>query len=403
MRRFLIFILTALFIFAGQPPLATASDSVEVPGQVSVDQCPVGYQYSTGISVNVTTHEFTTICNAAPNAEDILRNQQDQDFRERQDAAIASATAESQAWNAANPGQQKCVQWGPIVHANGVSTASGGVCANPVEIPNGGSTPTQSTAPVSGDVTLRAPSVIPPTDQPFSVQVSGQVSTEGCPSGYQAANGLEVNATTGQVSTVCWSEKAWQAWQLGGELWVQFVATKGAVDVALEIDRRKAVEALKAQALAVAQSAADETPGVKRCTKWSGYGDSGEECAYTFVAPADAPAEVQIISAGEQVLTTLASMPAAIKSSSLADSTKKLVAAYVSKLNLSVWPKGKKTAILPKPSAGKIIYKSTNTKVCSIVGNVVTKKSAGTCSILTVVAVNPWTKFSTTKQFVFKN
>lgn len=62
-----------------------------------------------------------------------LHESQDADFRSRQDAARALAQSESQAWNAANPGKQKCVQWGPIVHANGVSTASGGVCANPVE------------------------------------------------------------------------------------------------------------------------------------------------------------------------------------------------------------------------------------------------------------------------------
>lgn len=49
----------------------------------------------------------------------------------------AAAEAQSLAWNQAHPGQQKCFQWGPIVHANGVSTASGGVCANPVPVPSG--------------------------------------------------------------------------------------------------------------------------------------------------------------------------------------------------------------------------------------------------------------------------
>ena len=68
----------------------------------------------------------------------------DLNFRSAQDSAVAAATLESQAWNAAHPGEQKCVQWGPIVHANGVSTASGGVCANPVPIPAGGSSSSES-------------------------------------------------------------------------------------------------------------------------------------------------------------------------------------------------------------------------------------------------------------------
>ena len=68
----------------------------------------------------------------------------DLNFRSAQDSAVAAATSESQAWNAAHPGEQKCVQWGPIVHANGVSTASGGVCANPVPIPAGGSSSSES-------------------------------------------------------------------------------------------------------------------------------------------------------------------------------------------------------------------------------------------------------------------
>jgi hypothetical protein len=45
------------------------------------------------------------------------------------------------------------------------------------------------------------------------------------------------------------------------------------------------IAALKAQAKAIAQTAADTTPGIQRCSKWSGYGENGQECAYTFVAP----------------------------------------------------------------------------------------------------------------------
>lgn len=58
-------------------------------------------------------------------------------------AAQASALAQSQAWNSANPGQQKCFQWGPITSPSGGSS-SGGVCANIVG--TAPSTPT-STSP----------------------------------------------------------------------------------------------------------------------------------------------------------------------------------------------------------------------------------------------------------------
>lgn len=395
-------------------PLSSASgaDSVSVPGQVSVDQCPVGYQHSTGISVNVTTHEYSTICNAAPNAADILLQQQDQDFRLRQDAAAAAAQAESVAWNNANPGQQKCVQWGPIVHANGVSTASGGVCANPVTIPNGGATPIENTDPISGDVTLRNPVTLQPINQPFSVQVPGQVGVEGCPVGYQAANGLQVNASTGVVTTECWSESAWKANRLGGDTWSQFVATGGAVDVDLEIERRAAVAALKAQAHSVAQAAADTTPGVKRCTHWSGYGESGEECAYAFVNPdsatpapvtnTDVPRDAQVVSAGEQVLASLSTMTSALRTSNLTDSAKTAATGLFSKLQKITWPKGSKAITLPATKVGTVIYKSGSSKVCSVKGRVVTRKSLGSCDIQTVLMVNPWTKVSTVKRLALK-
>lgn len=58
-------------------------------------------------------------------------------FEQARRDATAAAEAQSLAWNQAHPGQQKCFQWGPIVHANGVSSTSGGVCANPVPVPSG--------------------------------------------------------------------------------------------------------------------------------------------------------------------------------------------------------------------------------------------------------------------------
>jgi hypothetical protein len=223
-------------------------------------------------------------------------------FRVAQDTAIAAATAESQAWNAANPGKQKCIQWGPIVHANGVSTASGGVCANPVtpgpsttvqsqdaptvegptDIPN----PTSSTPPTPDVATLDANPELANegSGKPFTRVLQGQLSTSQCPAGYQAANGIIVAIGKGTY-TECWPTNAWQAWQIGGATWEQFKSSGGTFNVQGVIDLNNAIAALKLEAKRVAQVAADLTPGIQRCSKWSGYGQNGQECAYTFVAP----------------------------------------------------------------------------------------------------------------------
>ena len=89
--------------------------------------CPAG----TGRSqvANATTKEQYLVCtkNWQPQAT------VDAEAKYRSDLAAAQAAAleQSQAWNTANPGQQKCFQWGPITSPSG-GTSSGGVCANPV-------------------------------------------------------------------------------------------------------------------------------------------------------------------------------------------------------------------------------------------------------------------------------
>lgn len=59
-------------------------------------------------------------------------------YEAEKSAAIADALAKSQAWNAANPGKQRCFQWGPLTSPNG-GTESGGVCANPIGVSSGAS------------------------------------------------------------------------------------------------------------------------------------------------------------------------------------------------------------------------------------------------------------------------
>ena len=227
----------------------------------------------------------------------LAREKADADFRTAQDAAVGKATLESQAWNAANPGKQKCIQWGPIVHSNGISTASGGVCANPVAPGAGTTVTTQESEAVVGPSSpiatpTSAPVPVPTANEyskygngaPFTIVLPGQLSTSQCPTGYQGANGIIVAIGTGTF-TECWPTAAWEANRIGGNVWEQFKASGGTYDVIAEVSRRANVASLKSQAKSVAQTSADKTPGIQRCSKWTGYGETGEECAYTFIEP----------------------------------------------------------------------------------------------------------------------
>ena len=128
-------------------------------------------------------------------------------------AAQAAALAQSQAWNTANPGQQKCFQWGPITSPSG-GTSSGGVCANPVgtaPTTSGSSseTSTGTTSGSSGSSTGSSSSnsdtgtvSIPPSSGVAEVvEVPGQGDCPGGNDGWR--RGLEVNATTGRTVTRC--------------------------------------------------------------------------------------------------------------------------------------------------------------------------------------------------------
>ena len=305
MKKFHKVLLTAIIAvasiqtaaFADSDPFPGVATGGEIPGTRVAGQpgitCPAGS--GVGIEVNATTHEEFSYCVKTwrPSAD----VDADANFRAAQNAAIAAATAESQAWNAANPGKQKCVQWGPIVHANGVSTASGGVCANPVAPGPGATVPSQSTDAVVGPTTAPSagtsstPAVIPTNEtsitgngSPYTKIIPGQHSTSECPVGFQAANGIIAAIGTGTF-TECWPDLAWKANRLGGTYWEQFKASGGTYDVTAVIDALSVIADYKARAKAVAQAAADLTPGIQRCSTWSVYGQSGEECAYAFIQP----------------------------------------------------------------------------------------------------------------------
>lgn len=143
------------------------------------------------------------------------------DFNQRRAAAEAGAQAESAAWNAANPGKQKCVQWGPITDPAG-GVHQGSACANPVELPAGSTVPSKPAGEVGeGDVKEDADK-LPTTPSnpadptaaessadaprgsgyPFTQVLEGSLSTASCPAGFQAANGLIVDVSRGNTYTL---------------------------------------------------------------------------------------------------------------------------------------------------------------------------------------------------------
>jgi len=231
----------------------------------------------------------------------------DEDFRNRQQLASAAATLESQAYSAAHPGEQKCVTWGPVVHANGISTASGGVCANVVGTKPDGTTaqvaPTQvggassnesspkttsgssDSSTATSQVGTKTPTPTAPDyspygiGKPFTQKVAGSVSSGQCPSGFQAASNFIPGVGTIGI-TECWPDNAWAAYSVGGEVWQKFKTSNGSYDAQAEQTRQVQVNALRALALMKAQNDAIETIGIKRCIDWNGFGESGQECAY---------------------------------------------------------------------------------------------------------------------------
>jgi len=402
----------------------------------------------------------------------LAREKADTDFRAAQDVAVGKATLESQAWNAANPGKQKCIQWGPIVHANGVSTASGGVCANPVAPGVGTTVTTQESEAVVGPTSpvttpTSAPVPVPTANEyskygngaPFTIVLPGQLSTSQCPTGYQGANGVIVAIGTGTF-TECWPSAAWEANRIGGNVWEQFKASGGTYDVMAEVTRRANVASLKSQAKSVAQTAADKTPGIQRCSKWTGYGETGEECAYTFTQPtgstslgtgntaiviplvvSDSSTAITVPSAIQNsdtsTATTLVSNPLTTSTSSVLSSsdtskltsveevkldvtgTPKEIISLISKVSTSISETKTLTSLINKlaTAISKITTKSVKLpysvsadesaktltpEVCSVKGMTVTSLKKGSCIIEYTVSGESGNQFTTSKTFDFK-
>jgi hypothetical protein len=95
--------------------------------------CPAGSGRGMGVDMNFTTtnSDDTWYAYCVKTWQSTAAVDAENKYRADLADAQAIALAQSQEWNAAHPGQQKCFQWGPITSPSG-GTSSGGVCANPV-------------------------------------------------------------------------------------------------------------------------------------------------------------------------------------------------------------------------------------------------------------------------------
>ena len=89
--------------------------------------CPAGS--GNAVSVNVSEKIWSNYCVKTWRPQSVIDAWQK--YYADEQAARDSAYQQSLAWNTANPGQQKCFQWGPLTSPEG-GVSSGGVCANPV-------------------------------------------------------------------------------------------------------------------------------------------------------------------------------------------------------------------------------------------------------------------------------
>lgn len=173
-RTFLIPTLAALLAFGVAPaanadtdPFPGVAYMAEIPGtRVSGDialNCPAG----SGRGIEVGNGTFTYCVKTWRSAETLAAWST---YRASVDAGQAAALLQSQQWNEAHPGQQKCFQWGPFTDPDG-GTSSGGVCANPVAAPSGQESSTVTTLETSTPVVETTTSVSPtptPTPTPSS-------------------------------------------------------------------------------------------------------------------------------------------------------------------------------------------------------------------------------------------
>lgn len=152
MRKTVVVLVSAVLMIFGAAPAQAESDPFpgveyqqEIPGtRIS---SPAGYTQAqweetetyrafscpahsgNAISVDVSNKIWSNYCIKLWQPQAVVDAWKE--YYQALDQAQKLAEERSLDWNKANPGEQKCFQWGPLVDPNG-GESSGGVCANPV-------------------------------------------------------------------------------------------------------------------------------------------------------------------------------------------------------------------------------------------------------------------------------
>jgi hypothetical protein len=360
-------------------------------GIVPVVQCP---SWSAGDGADgYVTGTAKRFCRASWTPPTTFSDEQD--FKNQQDLAIAEATLKSQQWNAAHPGLQKCFQWGPVVHKNGISTASGGVCANPFVVEGS----EQSTTMVPSDDGTRFVDLTRfGIGKPFTKVIPGSKSINDCPDGFKAASNPIAGVDGG--ATECWPLDAFSAWNSGGLAWGNF---KNSKQDAADVEKEKStieINKIRANSLIQAQKNANTTVGVVSCVDWEYLGQiSGRECAFV-------PTQSSFGNGSTGAKSALASLKN-VKISEMNTEGKAELSATGSRANLrqvmdvviqdesvirsidkllnSVEIKSKTTlkngAKLPDNIELDVEIRSLNVKVCEVYGGKLKVKKSGFCNV----------------------
>jgi hypothetical protein len=114
-------------------PVPGLNSGDKVPGTTISGQADFNCPTGTGkaVEVNATTGNVSSYCVKNWVSPTVIA--QKEELQQQIEIAKEEALALSMAWNAENPGKQKCFSYGVFTDANG-GTQSGGVCANPVGI-----------------------------------------------------------------------------------------------------------------------------------------------------------------------------------------------------------------------------------------------------------------------------
>ena len=196
------------------------------------------------------------------------------------------------------------------------------------------------------------------------------------------------------------------------------------------------IASLKAAARIVAQLAANSTPGIQRCSNWKGFGQSGQECAFTYLGLGEKPlvsddsdtptqptSETTTATSQSSQNSDSSTATSATNSSGLVavsvEGTSKQIATLIPKLVQTVAEQASLVKILTKLDALRpLTYSKTQAlpnersieetavsltpDICSVKGTKVTSLKPGKCVFSYELVGASGNSFTVEKEIVFK-